>query len=244
MTTQLVGAVLADRYELLDPLQGEPGAERYRALDRRLQREVVVELALGAGEPVPTATGVRTLAGADDLATTAVLDGGEVDGRHFVVRELPRGSFDETAVLHTGPTTAVFAVPPVLPVLPVDDAAPTDAPPPAARRGPSPGAWLLGLAAAVVAVVAIAAWAGDGDAPTSVDTDTTIAADPTSTVPAESRTEAVEATTPTTAAPPPTEAPTTTVPDVVSDPEETDQLPEGFPFDDGVPPGAADPAVG
>ena len=228
MTTHQVGSVLADRYELLDPLEGDPTADRYLALDRRLRREVVVEVERDGSSAASTAAGVRTFAGADDTGMSAVLDGGEAAGRHFVVREIPTGSFDDTGVIHAGPSTAVMDLPLLAPAIPAG------APSSPRSDGPRtlPRSWIVGVSAVGLAlVVALALAAGGGpDVPPSVDPTTTV---DVSTSPEQGDRDAVAVTTPS------TEVSTTTVPDVVSDPETTDQFPEGVPFEETGPPGKA-----
>ena len=137
----------------------------------------------------------------------------------------PRGSLDETGVMHTGPTTEVMPVA-AAPVA-VPEPAPAPIPEPGPRRG-WPLGWAIAAGAAAFAVALAFASAGDGiDQP--LDTTTTVGAEAVATtVPVKGK--KAEAT-------PTTEAPTTTVPEIVSDPEETDQFPEGFPFQDTGPPG-------
>ena len=136
----------------------------------------------------------------------------------------PRGSLDETGEMHAGPTTDVMpvAAPPVAlpsPILPEER-----------RRSGWPVAWAAAAGAAAFFVALSFAWAGDGiDRP--LDTTTTVGVEAVdTTIAANPKPKKGEA-------PPITEAPTTTAPEVVSDPEETDRFPEGFPFQDTGPPG-------
>jgi hypothetical protein len=175
---------------------------------------------------------VRDLSGAEDTGMHSVLDGGEVAGRTFVIRELAGSAYDRTEPIHLGDSTEVMAVPDwsELPPLP---ATPAPVPLPARRRVPTPsrGVWLVGIAAAAVLALVLVAWGGNGDLggnldPTGASTSTTAG-----TVDATSNGQRTTATTtPTTVAPTTTEAPPTTTATTL-----------GFPFDDGgaLPPGHA-----
>jgi hypothetical protein len=226
--------VVADRYRLLERVGSEHGAERYRARDQRLHRDVLVEVGRSA-----EGIDVRAMAGADDTGMHAVLDGGVAEGRTFVVREMAGSAYDETAPIHLGESTAVMAVPGWHEV-PSVPATPAPAPPPPRRRrsARTPLLWLAGAAAAALLAVALVAWAGGRDPDPTEGPGTTVGT--AGEVEATSDSPRTPSGSATTVAPTTTEAPATTVA-----PEATETT-LGFPFDDGgeLPPGqeqAGDP---
>ncbi len=219
------GDLLAGRYRLVARTGAGVGCEHFRARDERLRRDVLVDVATQPAPTAPASEGVRALSGADDTGLHAILDGGAVAGRPFVVREVDADTtavtaLDTTAELHTGDATAVMPVPVPLPIPEPAGRAPR--PPRPRREGPRP--LVLGLIAAAVLVLVLTgvAFGGRGGEVLPTTTSTTPTTSPARV--AQQRRVVPPPTTapPTTAAPtttsPPTTVPTTIVPDPIVPP--------------------------
>jgi hypothetical protein len=236
------GTVLGERYELVGPLWRDGAIQLYRAQDQVLQRPVAVKICHGGApsERERFAAEVRWLAGSSGPGRVRVYDIGRHGEDHYAVVELqdvlsapddatapvsvtpgfvdPDPTGEPTEIIGRHSDTAILPLPPTAPAEVVHDV-----PAPMAiddRR--HRGAWIVGATAAagLALVIGIALAAGGSPhhdtPPVSATTSTTVTAEVV-TQPRVRATTTLPPTTTTTIAPPTTA--------------------DGFPFDDGTPPG-------
>jgi hypothetical protein len=213
-----VGSVLSGRYELVRHVGTDGVADVYEAEDQLLHRRVAVHLcrAEAPEERARFEAEARTLARVSRPGPDRVLDAGRHDDAAFVVRQLAAGAVEEptepiAVVDPSGDVTQVIAGVDATQVFPAAPPLLLDAPVPARSRGVPVWGMVLGLAAALVAVLLFAATRNQetpGQTPAVVESTSTS----TTVLAVHTPVRASAPTTTTTTAPTTTEPSTTTTP--------------------------------